>query len=67
MFDNEHLVSCAGLVPVMTLATQTGLPYLLANKIHIAAPRISSGSANPSRQPPPQRCDPPHRPDPDHP
>ena len=48
MFDDEHLVSCAGLVPVMTLATQTGLPELLADKICIAAPKIKSGSANPS-------------------
>ncbi len=48
VFDDEHLVSCAGLVPVMTLATQTGLPKLLAEKVHIAESRIKSGSANPS-------------------
>jgi hypothetical protein len=48
VFDDEHLVSCAGLVPVMTLATQTGLPELLAEKVQIAEPRIKSGSANPS-------------------
>jgi Transposase DDE domain group 1 len=48
VFDDEHLVSCAGLVPVMTLATQTGLPQLLADKICIPAPKIKSGSANPS-------------------
>lgn len=48
VFDDEHLVSCAGLVPVMTLAAQTGLPKLLADKVHIAQPRIKSGSANPS-------------------
>jgi hypothetical protein len=48
VFDDEHLVSCAGLVPVMTLATQTGLPELLADKICIPAPKIKSGSANPS-------------------
>ena len=24
VFDDDHLVSCAGLVPVMTLAAQTG-------------------------------------------
>ena len=45
VFD-EHLVSCAWLVPVMTLAAQTGLPKLLADKVHIAQPRIKSGSAN---------------------
>ena len=46
--DDDSLVSCAGLVPVMTLAAQTGLPTLLADKIDIAVPRIKSGSANPS-------------------
>jgi hypothetical protein len=46
VFDDDHLVSCAGLVPVMALAAQTGLPALLADKVHIAAPRIKSGSAN---------------------
>ena len=48
VFDDEHLVACAGLVPVMTLATQTGLSRLLADKVHIAEPRIKSGSANPA-------------------
>jgi len=48
VFDDEHLVSCAGLVPVMTLATQTGLPELVADKVRIAQPRIKSGSANPA-------------------
>ena len=48
VFDDDHLVSCAGLVPVMTLAAQTGLPQLLAAKIRIAEPRIKSGSANPA-------------------
>src|SRR5690606_29967121 len=47
-FDDDHLVSIAGLVPVMTLATQTGLSALLAKKIRIGEPRIKSGSANPS-------------------
>ena len=48
VFDEDNLVSCAGLVPVMALAEQAGLSELLANKIHIAAPRIKSGSANPA-------------------
>ena len=47
-FDDDHLVSCAGLVPVMTVAAQTGLPQLLADKICICEPRIKSGSANPA-------------------
>ena len=48
VFDDDHLVSCAGLVPVMTLADQTGLCELLADKVRIAGPRITSASANPS-------------------
>ena len=48
LFDDDHLVSCAGLVPVMTLAGQTGLIELLDNRVHIAEPRIASGSANPA-------------------
>jgi hypothetical protein len=48
VFDEDNLVSCAGLVPVMVLAEQAGLSELLANKIHIAAPRVKSGSANPA-------------------
>ena len=32
-------MSCAGLVPVMTLASQTALPDLLAEKVHIAEPK----------------------------
>jgi DDE family transposase len=48
VFDEDNVVSCAGLVPVMTLAAQTGLSQLLADKISIPAPKIKSGSANPS-------------------
>jgi hypothetical protein len=48
VFDEEHLVSCAGLVPVMTLAEQTGLGRLLGEKVCIAVPRIKSGAANPA-------------------
>lgn len=48
VFDEDHLVSCAGLVPVMALAEQTGLIALLANGVHIAEPRVKSGSANPA-------------------
>jgi Transposase DDE domain group 1 len=48
VFDDDRLVSCAGLVPVMTLAAHSGLLELLADKINIAEPRIKSGSANPA-------------------
>jgi hypothetical protein len=47
-FDEDNLVAMAGLVPVMTLAEQTGLTSILADKVAIAAPRIKSGSANPA-------------------
>jgi len=48
VFDEDSLVSCAGLVPVMTLAEQAGLARLLDEKVRISAPRIKSGSANPA-------------------
>ena len=48
VFDDDNLVSCAGLVPVMTLAEQTGLADLLAEKVRIVASRIKSGAANPA-------------------
>jgi hypothetical protein len=48
VFDEDSLVSCAGLVPVMRLAEQTGLAQLLSEKVRIAVPRIKSGSANPA-------------------
>ena len=48
VFDEDSLVSCAGLVPVMALAEQTGLRRLLGEKVRISAPRIKSGSANPA-------------------
>jgi hypothetical protein len=48
VFEDEHLVSYAGLVPVISLAEQTGLSRLLGEKVHIAEPRIKSGAANPS-------------------
>ena len=48
VFDDDNLVSCAGLLPVMTLAEQTGLAEMLAEKVHIAETRIKSGAANPA-------------------
>ncbi len=48
VFNDDNLVSCAGLVPVMALAEQSGLAELLADKVHIAEPKIKSGSANPA-------------------
>src|SRR5271154_4078351 len=48
VLDDDNLVSCAGLGRVMTRAERTGLSELLAQNVHIAAPRIRAGSANPA-------------------
>src|ERR1035441_3963014 len=48
VFDDDNLVSCAGLVPVMTLAEQAGLSRLLDEKVRITESRIRSGAANPA-------------------
>jgi hypothetical protein len=45
-FDDDEFVSCAGLAPGMTLAERTGLTSMLAEKVVIDAPRITSGSVN---------------------
>ena len=47
-FDEDNLVSYAGLVPVLGLAEQTRLPEIIEEKVSIKAPRIKSGSANPA-------------------
>jgi hypothetical protein len=47
VFDDAHLVSVAGLIPVTRLAEQTGLSELLAEKVRIGEPRVTSGSASP--------------------
>src|SRR3954454_8782153 len=46
-FDEDNLVSHAGLVPLLGLAEQTGLPEIIAGKVSITTPRIKSGAANP--------------------
>jgi hypothetical protein len=48
VFDDDNLVSCAGLVPVMALAEQAGLSELLDEKVRITESRIKSGAANPA-------------------
>ncbi len=48
MFDEDNLVSLAGLVPVMKLAERTGLENLLAGKVSITGSRVVSGAANPA-------------------
>jgi hypothetical protein len=46
-FDDENLVSSAGLVPVMDLAEQTGLPGLFEEHVVFRSERIRSGAASP--------------------
>jgi len=50
LFDDERLVSCAGLVPVMALAEQTGLSELVAERVGLTsvAPRVASAGVNPA-------------------
>lgn len=47
-FDEENLVSCAGLVPVMGLAEQAGLSDLVTEHVTISNPPIASTGANPT-------------------
>lgn len=47
-FDEDNLVSHAGLVPLLGLAEQTRLGQIIAEKVSITSPRIKSGSANPA-------------------
>jgi hypothetical protein len=47
-FDEDNLVSHAGLVPLLGLAEQTRLPEIIAEKVSITTSRIKSGAANPA-------------------
>jgi hypothetical protein len=49
LFDDENLVSDAGLLPVMALAEQAGLSDLVAAKVNLVShePRVASAGANP--------------------
>src|SRR5690348_13320874 len=46
-FDEDNLVSHAGLVPLLELAEQTRLPQIIASKVSITTARVKSGAANP--------------------
>jgi hypothetical protein len=48
VFDEDNLVSHAGLVPVMELAEQTGLSQLLDEHVRFSCERVKSGAANPT-------------------
>jgi hypothetical protein len=50
MFDDENLVSCAGLVAVMGLAEQAGLSELIGERVtldRLDSTRVASATANP--------------------
>jgi hypothetical protein len=47
-FDEENLVSCAGLVPVMQLAERAGLSDLVAETVKITGAPVPSTGANPA-------------------
>src|SRR4051794_23205159 len=47
-FDEDNLVSDAGLVPLLGLAEQAGLAEIITRKVSITTPRITSGAANPA-------------------
>jgi hypothetical protein len=48
LFDDEHLVSDAGLVPVMALAEQAGLSELVAERVRLGETRVASAGVNPA-------------------
>jgi Transposase DDE domain group 1 len=48
LFDDENLVSCAGLVPVMALAELAGLSELVAARVAITETAVKSAGVNPA-------------------
>jgi hypothetical protein len=48
LFDDENLVSCVGLVPVMALAERAGLSELVSGKVAITASAVASAGVNPA-------------------
>lgn len=48
VFDDDRLVSCAGLVPLMELAEQAGLSDLVAQRVVIKTSPVASAGVNPA-------------------
>lgn len=48
VFDDENLISCAGLAPVMGLAEQAGLSQLLTERVHVDPGLVASAGVNPA-------------------
>jgi DNA-binding beta-propeller fold protein YncE len=47
-FDDQDLVSCAGLVPVMGLAERAGLSELISGKVALRSSTVASAAVNPA-------------------
>ncbi|BBZ09601.1 hypothetical protein MDOR_37700 [Mycolicibacterium doricum] len=48
VFDEDNLVSAAGLVPVLELAEQSGLSGLIDEHVDLRSTRVKSGAVNPA-------------------
>lgn len=48
VFDEQNLLSAAGLVPVLELAEQTGLSALIREYVDLPSTRVKSGAVNPA-------------------
>lgn len=48
VFDDENLVSFAGLVPVMALAERAGLSELIGERVAIKSAKVASVASNPA-------------------
>lgn len=48
VFDEQNLVSAAGLVAVLELAEQTGLSRLISEQVDLPSTRVKSGAVNPA-------------------
>jgi hypothetical protein len=48
IFDDEHLVSLAGLAPVMGLAERAGLSDLIADRVRFKTSKVKSAGVNPA-------------------
>ncbi|MGH3522170.1 MAG: IS1380 family transposase [Mycobacterium sp.] len=48
VFDEQNLVSAAGLVPVLELAEQAGLSRLVRQHVSLPSTRVKSGAVNPA-------------------
>ncbi len=48
IFDDDNLVSFAGLVPVMALAERAGLSELIGERVRLRSTKVASAGVNPA-------------------